>query len=335
MDTAELSENEYSMENKTMFSKMNDRRIPLLKDIRIFVAAVSIMIFALVGSVIAESKQKAFPTGEEAVNAFIKALREENKQELLVILGADANDLISSGDEVADRQKHEMFVKAYDEQHKLDVDGNNLVIVVGKNDWPFPIPLVKQSEQWVFDTDAGKGEILNRRIGQNELDAIQVMLAIVDAQREYAMKSRDSNGLPEYAQKFRSDAGKKDGLYWETKEGEEPSPLGPLFSQAKQEGYFKNESAEGPQPYHGYFYRILTAQGANAPDGAFDYIIEGKMIGGFAAIAYPAEYGNSGVMTFIVNHDGVVYQKNLGEDTEQEAQAVKLFDPDKNWTKAQ
>jgi hypothetical protein len=335
MTTVKLSVNEYLTEKKTMLSRMNDKKISALYRIRIVVIAVVIMTFAFCGSVLAATKQKVFATGEEGVNAFVKALRVDNKEELLAIFGSDANELISSGDEVADKQRQQKFLNAYDEQHKLSPEGDKLVIIVGNDGWPFPIPLVKQSEQWVFDTAAGKEEILNRRIGRNELDTIQVMLAIVDAQREYAMKSSDGNGLPEYAQKFKSDPGKKNGLYWETKEGEEPSPLGPLFLQAKKEGYFKNESAEGPQPYHGYFYRILTAQGANALGGAFDYIIDGKMIGGFAVIAYPAEYGNSGVMTFIVNHDGVVCQKNLGEDTEQEAQNIKLFDPDKTWTKAQ
>lgn len=317
-----------------MYSKRNDEKISLSKCIRVVVIAVFVATFA--GCLMAAApKQKVFATGEEGVNAFVKVLKEGNKDELLAILGNDANELISSGDDVADRQRKLMFVKAYDEQHKLDVEGDKLILIVGKNDWPFPIPIIKQGQQWIFDTAAGKEEILNRRIGRNELDTIQVMLAIVDAQREYAMKDRDGDGLLEYAQKFRSDPNKKNGLYWETKEGEEPSPLGLFAAKAKEEGYFGEKTSEKPQPYHGYFYRILTAQGANASGGAFDYIVNGKMIGGFAVIAYPAEYGNSGVMTFIVNHDGVVYQKDLGEDTKQEAQAMKLFDPDKTWAKAQ
>jgi hypothetical protein len=293
------------------------------------------MIFAFEGPVLAESKQKTFTTGEEAVNAFIKALKEDNKGELLAIFGDDANDLVSSGDEVIDRQRRQKFLSAYDEQHRLDADGNNLVIVVGKNDWPFPIPIIKQGQEWVFDTDAGMEEIINRRVGQNELDTIQVMLAIVDAQREYAEKDRDGTGIRKYARKFWSDPGKKNGLYWETKEGEESSPLGPLVAEAMEEGYFAKESSEGPSPYHGYFYRIMTAQGEHAGGGAYGYIVDGNMIGGFAAIAYPADYGSSGVMTFIVNHDGVVYQKDLGEDTEQQAKKMGLFDPDKTWAKAQ
>jgi hypothetical protein len=335
MVKAHESLNKHLMEKKIMFSRMNDKKIPALYCIRIVITAVVVMTFAFGGCVPASLKQKGFATGQEGVNAFAKALREGNKEELLAILGSDANELVSSGDEVSDRQRREIFVKSFDEQHKLNVEGDKQILIVGKNDWPFPIPLVKKEGQWVFDTAAGKEEILNRRIGRNELDTIQVMLAIVDAEREYAMKVHDGNGLLEYAQKFKSDPGKKNGLYWETKEGEEPSPLGFFAAKAKGEGYFGEKSSEGPQPYHGYFYRILTAQGANASGGAFDYIINGKMIGGFAVVAHPAEYGNSGVMTFIVNHDGVVYQKNLGEDTEKETQAMKLFDPDKTWAKAQ
>jgi hypothetical protein len=318
-----------------MFSKIDNRKILWLCRIGIVAATLVALTFAFVGSASAASEQKAFAPGEEAVGAFVKAMKEDNNEELLTIFGTDANELISSGDEVADRQRREMFVKAFDEQHKIEPEGDKLVLIVGRNDWPFPIPIIKQEQQWIFDTAAGKEEILNRRIGRNELDTIQVMLAIVDAQREYAMKDRDGDGLLEYAQKFMSDPNKKNGLYWQTKEREESSPLGLFAAKAKREGYSKAKSPEEPQPYHGYFYRILTAQGANAAGGAFDYLVNGKMIGGFAVVTYPAEYGNSGVMTFVVNHDGVIYQKDLGENTEQEAQAIKLFDPDKTWTKAQ
>jgi hypothetical protein len=182
---------------------------------------------------------------------------------------------------------------------------------------------------------AGKEEILNRRIGRNELNTIQTCLAMVDAQREYAMKDRDSNKLLEYAQKFRSSPGKKDGLYWEVKEGEEQSPLGPLAAQAVQEGYKERKPGDNPTPYHGYFYRILKVQGKNAPGGAYDYVVRGKMIGGFALVAYPAEYGASGIMTFIVNHDGVVYQKDLGKETGKIASAITKYDPDKTWEKVE
>jgi hypothetical protein len=182
---------------------------------------------------------------------------------------------------------------------------------------------------------AGKEELLNRRIGRNELNTIQSCLAYVDAQREYAMKDRDSNKVREYAQRFGSTKGKKDGLYWEAKEGEEQSPLGPIAAQAVREGYTGRKTGDKPAPYHGYFYRILKAQGKNAQDGAYDYVVNGKMIGGFALVAYPAEYGASGIMTFIVNHDGVVYEKDLGKETSKTASAMTKFDPDKTWKKAE
>jgi hypothetical protein len=203
--------------------------------------------------------------------------------------------------------------------------------VVGKGDWPFPIPIVKKGSGWVFDAAKGKEEVLNRRIGQNEINAIQVALAYVDAQREYAMKDRDGDGLLEYAQSFRSESGKRNGLYWPIKSGEEQSPLGEFAARAVKEGY---KAADKPFPFHGYYYRILTAQGKDAAGGAYSYIVKGSMIGGFALVAYPAEYGNSGVMTFIVNHDGKVFQKDLGKNTASLAAAMKEYNPDKTWTEA-
>jgi hypothetical protein len=282
----------------------------------------------------AVSEQKTFADGQAAVDAFVKAVREDNQAELLALFGADANELISSGDPFADRLRRNLFIKAYDQQHRLEAETDKQILIVGRNEWPFPIPLVRQGHQWIFDTAAGMEEILNRRVGLNELQTIQVMLAVVDAQREYAATDRDTDGLLEYAQKFNSDPNTKDGLYWKTEEGQPPSPLGALVAQAKREGYQK-ASAEEPRPYFGYIYRILSAQGEHAAGGAFDYLVKDSMVGGFAVIACPAEYGNSGVMTFLVSHDGVVYQKDLGEDTEQEAAKITLFDPDETWTKAQ
>jgi hypothetical protein len=206
-----------------------------------------------------------------------------------------------------------------------------MILIVGKQDWPFPIPLVKKSNTWVFDTEKGKDEILNRRIGDNELYTIQTCLAIVDAQREYAIKDRNRDALLEYAQKFISDPGKRNGLYWEAKQGEPQSPLGPIVSQARSQGY-QGKPSGTPTPYHGYYYRILTAQGKDAAGGAYSYLVKGKMIGGFALVAYPAEYGNSGVMTFIVNHDGKVFQKNLGANTAAIARGMKEYNPDSSWT---
>jgi hypothetical protein len=194
---------------------------------------------------------------------------------------------------------------------------------------------VKKGETWVFDTMAGKEELLNRRIGRNELNTIQTCLAYVDAQREYAMKDRDSDKVREYAQKFWSTPGKKDGLHWETKEGDRKSPFGSVAAEAVQAGYKPKKPGDKPSPYHGYYFKILKAQGKNAPGGAYDYVIRGKMIGGFALVAYPAEYGASGVMTFIVNHDGVVYQKDLGKETGKIAGAMTKYDPDQTWKKVE
>jgi len=306
--------------------------LSMWQEIRIVFALVFVTIFVLAGiSYAAAAQQKTFPSAEEAVKAAVAAARSDSDNELLAIFGAQAKDLLLSGDAVADKQRRARFLKAYDEKNGLVTEGDNRIVVVGSNNWPFPIPLVKKGDGWVFDTDKGKEEILNRRIGQDELDAIQVSLAYVDAQREYAMKSRDGGGLRGYAEKFRSDPGKKNGLYWEAKAGEEQSPLGPFAARARSEGYGQNKPSDKPVPYHGYYYKILTAQGKDAPGGARSYILKGKMIGGFALIAYPAEYDNSGIMSFIVNHEGKVFQKDLGKNTASAAAALKEYNPDKTW----
>ena len=300
------------------------------------IAAVMILAGFYQSAFAADAKQKSFKSPEEAVKALIDAVKGDDTKELLVILGPAGKEIIFSGDEVADKTGRDRFVKAYEEMNKLVKENDKKTILhVGNEDWPFPIPIVKAGENWRFDTKEGKEEILNRRIGRNELNAIQVCLAYVDAQREYALKNRDGGGLLEYAQKFVSEKGKKNGLYWEAKEGEEQSPLGPLVVKAVKEGYTGKKSGDKPAPYHGYYYKILKAQGKNAPGGEYDYMVKGKMIGGFALVAYPAEYGNSGIMTFIVNHEGVVYEKDLGKDTEKIATAMKKFDPDKTWKKVE
>jgi hypothetical protein len=270
------------------------------------------------------------------VQALIQAGRQADTKALQGIFGPEGKNLLDSGDDVADRQHREAFLARYDEAHALvtNPDGS-VTLQIGTQEWPFPIPLVKKGKRWRFDTSAGRDELLNRRIGENELSAIQVCLAIVDAQREYAMQDHDGDGLHAYAAKFASDPGAKNGLYWQTQEGEEPSPLGDLLLKASQEGYdYANPAEGGPQPYHGYHYRILQSQGEHAPGGAFDYMMNGKMLFGFAVVAYPADYGNSGIMTFVVNHEGVVYQKNLGPDTAQIASTMSAFDPDDSWAKA-
>jgi hypothetical protein len=298
-----------------------------------FVAVVIILSVPL-HSYAAPAQQKTFASAEEAVKALIDAAKAGNQEELMAIFGPAAKDVLSSGDAVEDRTVRERFVKAYEAKNALVQDGDaRAVLQIGPHDWPFPIPIVKKNQQWSFDTKKGKEELNNRRIGRNELNTIQTSLAYVDAQREFAAKDRDTDGLFEYAQKFVSTPGAKDGLYWEAKPGEEESPFGDLFARATREGYKKTDNK--PTPYHGYYFKILKAQGKNAPGGAYDYVVKGRMIGGFGMVAYPANYGVSGVMTFVVNHDGIVYEKNLGKDTAKTAQAMKLFNPDKTWKKAE
>jgi hypothetical protein len=325
------STRERSKEKKMILLEMNYKERSLLYSFRFLAAAVLVVMGLTFAGMAAGAtgKQKVFATPEEAVKAAITAARNNDDKELIAIFGPSAKDLIFSGDPVADKQRREKFLKLYDEKNSLVSEKGGMVIVIGANEWPFPIPLVKKGDAWSFDTAKGRQEILNRRIGDNELSTIQTMLAIVDAQREYAMKAISREGIAEYAQKFMSDPGKKNGLYWETKEGEEPSPLGPAIAQAKKEGYKKSGSK--PSPLHGYYFRMLKGQGKQAPEGAFDYIVRGKQINGFAVVAFPAAYGNSGVMTFIVNQDGVLYQKDLGKSTPKTAQAMKRFDPDKSW----
>ena len=281
-------------------------------------------------------KQKMFASPEEAVKAFADAIKADDLRQLLTIFGQGAKDIIFSGDDVADKTGREHFAKSYGEMNKLVREGDGKVVLhVGSDDWPFPIPIVKKGETWFFDTEDGKDEILHRRIGRNELNTIQVCLAYVDAQREYASTDWDGNGLFEYAQTFASKKGEKDGLYWEAKEGEGQSPFGPLGAKAVAEGVGKGKSGAKAVPYHGYYFKILKSQGKHAPGGAYDYVAKGKMIGGFALVAYPAQYAVSGVMTFVVSHNGVVFQKDLGRGTEKTVKAMKQYDPDKTWKKVE
>jgi hypothetical protein len=336
MRTYRLSIPARAREKKTMLPEMNHKERSAPYVFRFLAAAVVVMTLVFSGMTAdAALKQKGFATPEEAVKAFAAAMKSNDDGELLAIFGPAAKDLISSGDPVSDKQRKERFVSNYDLKNSFSKEGDKMVLIMGENDWPFPIPLVKKGDQWFFDTEAGREEILNRRIGENELSTVQTLLAVVDAQREYAMMDRDHDGIVEYAEKFRSDPGKKNGLYWETKEGEEPSPLGSLVAQAIAKGYGQKQSSGEPTPYYGYYYRMLKAQGKNAPGGAYDYVVKGRMIGGFAVVAYPVEYGNSGVMTFIVNHGGVVYEKNLGKNTAKTAKAMNAFDPGPGWKKVE
>ncbi len=281
--------------------------------------------------------EQRFASADEAVNTLVAALRSEDRQTLSRVLGVGSDKLISSGDEVADRNNIKEFLALYDAKHQLAVEAHgSMSLTVGENDWPMPIPLVKdpQADTWYFDTLAGLDELINRRVGRNELATIQTCLALVDAQREYAFADPDGDGLHDYALKLRSSEGKRDGLYWPTSEGQPPSPMGPLLAQATREGYTVGRvGLAKPKPYHGYHYRPLMAQGPDAPGGELDYLVKGKLLGGFALVAYPAEYGSSGVMTFIVSHSGDVYQRDLGDDTSGLAQRMKLFNPDAGWQK--
>lgn len=276
--------------------------------------------------------QRAFASPASAVNALAAAAKNDDMTALEGIFGAEGREVLSSGDPVSDRRNREVFTIALEEEWSLEnVDGKTREIIVGHEQWPFPIPLVKDRRGWWFDTVAGKQEILARRIGRNELAAIGVCRTYVISQREYAREGHDGNPSGMYAQKIRSATGEHDGLYWPTSSpGEKPSPLGELAAQAAAEGYTA-EHEEGRTPYLGYFYRILTRQGPDAPGGAKQYIVNGKMTEGFALVAYPAEYGNSGIMTFLVNQDGIVYEADLGPDTWHTAGNMEEYNPDSGW----
>ncbi|UQD70527.1 DUF2950 domain-containing protein [Bradyrhizobium japonicum] len=285
-----------------------------------------IMALVLMGT--ASQAQQSYPTPEEAASA-LAAAAKSGPRDILKVLGRAADDIVSSGDEVADADIRARFVSMYDAKHAIKAEANKqATLLLGPDDFPFPIPLINTKAGWEFDTDEGRIEVLRRRIGRNELDAIQTALAYVDAQNEYADKDR-GQGAGVYAQRFLSTPGKKDGLFW--RDDNDPSPLGALVAEASAEGY---KPGEGPAPYHGYYFRILKGQGPDAPGGALNYVVKDKMIGGFALIAWPAEYGNSGVMTFVVNHAGTVYEKDLGTRTDFVAPRMTLFDPDQTWKKA-
>jgi hypothetical protein len=294
--------------------------------------AASVVVAAIVTLAVlssASQAQQTFSSPEDAAAALAAAVKAGTRPAILKVLGSDAEDIVESGDEVADAEARQRFVTGYDARHSIKSEGNKkAILILGPEDFAFPIPLINNKRGWEFDTAAGRTEILYRRIGRNELDAIQTSLAYVDAQNEYADKDR-GEGAGVYAQRIISSSGKKDGLYWPASDGD-ASPLGELVAQASAEGY---KAGEGRTPYHGYYYRILTQQGPHAQGGALDYVVKGKMIGGFALVAYPAEYGNSGVMTFLVNHAGTVYQKDLGDNTTMLARRMTSFDPDQTWKK--
>lgn len=277
----------------------------------------------------AKTPPQAFDSPEAAVDALAQAAKAADEKPLLAIFGSEGRDLASSGDPVADANARAKFEEEFAQGHQIEREGDaKATLVYGDDDFPFPIPIVKQGDRWHFDAAAGRDEILARRVGRNELAAIQVCLAYVDAQREYGSEDRNRDGLFDYAQRILSSKGKHDGLYWPTQPGERDSPLGELVAAAQAQGYrYENK----PAPYHGYYYKVLKAQGKNAAGGAYDYLVRGRMIGGFALLAWPAEYGVSGIMTFEVNHDGVVFSKDLGPQTAKQAAAITRFDPDSSW----
>ena len=280
----------------------------------------------------AEPQQKTFAAPAEAVQALIAAMKAESQEELTAVLGPGSEELLSSGDAVADRRGRERFLQAYEQGHTLQQHSpERMVLVLGSRNWPLPIPLVKKGEVWLFDAQAGKQEILNRRIGRNELHVIEVLHAYVEAQHEYATRDCRGGGRVEFAQKLTSSPGQRDGLYWQAGKGEKESPFGPLIARATREGYPEADLF----PFHGYYFKILKGQGTHAAGGAYGYMVKDRMLLGFALIAYPAEYGNSGIMTFMVNQEGSIYQKDLGEETRPLAEKTELFDPDPTWRRAE
>jgi Protein of unknown function (DUF2950) len=312
-----------------MKNEMTTTRVRLVRALSIFLL-VWLLVTPL-ASADDSATQQVFPTPNAAVSALVAADKADDMKVLGAILGPDSDQILSSGDPVADKNARDEFVRRYNEMHRLAYDEQGRVILyIGANNWPVPIPLVKKDSGWVFDTAAGKDELLFRRIGRNELFTIKVLEDLADAQSEYASGTHDGGSEGEFAQKILSDAGKQNGLYWETAEGQPESPIGPLVAKATAAGY-KKDSGDNPIPFHGYYYKILTEQGKNAPGGAKKYLIDGKMTNGFAFLAYPAEYRASGVMTFMINEDGVIVQKDLGPDTAKLADTISEYNPDKSW----
>lgn len=284
----------------------------------------------LVAACTSPKPAELYATPDAAVDSFVAALRTDDKAELARILGSDSDELISSGDPVADAQAREEFVRHYDQKHLLvpEDDGDRVTLEIGDADWPFPVPVVRDADGWRFDTAAGLDELINRRIGRNELATIESCRAVSDAQAEYFAKNPSNSPTREFARKFISSPGTQDGLYWPTLEGEPASPLGELVANATEEGYVASGAGA---PFHGYFYRMLTAQGDYAPGGRMSYLAGDRLTNGFGVLAWPADYGNSGVMAFIMNQQGIVYQRDLGEETDRAARAMTEFNPDPEW----
>lgn len=298
---------------------------------RIASSIAALAVVLLFGYASPANAQQKFKTPDDAVTALVAAVRADNVRDMISVLGSQGRDIVLSGDSAADQRTRTAFLIAYDLKHQVVKNGETSAnLVIGAKDWQLPIPLVEKDGAWQFDTARGREEILYRRIGRNELDAIQIALAYIDAQNDYASMNPQQTRVDSYAQRIISSPGKKDGLYWPAAANEPQSPLGAAFAAATIQGYRPGQDAT---PYHGYYFKVLTAQGPNAPGGAMNYVVNGNMIGGFGLVAYPAEYGNSGVMTFLVNHTGAVFQKDLGERTARIASRMTAFNPDHTWKK--
>jgi len=284
----------------------------------------------------AQAAARLFASPEDAVKALIDAVKAGHVADVVAILGAEGTALIKSSDPATARQNQKVFIVAVGEQWRLeDADPNRKTLVIGNEDWPFPVPLVKEKSAWRFDTAAGEEELIARRIGRNELAAIATMRAYLTAQRRYAEQAHDGNPVGVHAAKFASDPGKENGLYWPTKAGQKRSPLGDLVAHAAAEGRAVGGDRSQPSPFYGYYFKILTAQGSAAPGGKKDYMVKGLMSGGFALVAWPAQYDVTGVTTFVVNHDGIVHEKDLGPGTDAEARKMSVYNPDKSWRPVQ
>ncbi|MGB8442630.1 MAG: DUF2950 domain-containing protein [Candidatus Acidiferrales bacterium] len=309
---------------------IRERRLPIL-----VLLILAVLLTSRTSAAQAISGQKTFSSPSEAVKNLMDAARSGDPAQLVPTIGPQAGALIASGDLGAAKQVLANFVKAYNEKHAISSEAQGFEFLqVGKGDWPFPFPIVRDGETWYFDIDRGNEEILDRRVGRNELGAIAVCEGFVQSQKDYAAKGHDGNSHGIYAQQFHSDPGKQNGLYWPVSKGQPESPMGPLVASAALENS-SQQSAGDPAPYYGYFYKILTAQGPDAPGGEKSYIVDGKLTGGFALIAYPAKYASSGVMTFIVNQDGIVYQQDLGEQTTDLASKITTYNPDSSWQPTQ
>jgi len=308
-------------------------RIAVLLAIASLALAVLMVVSSAVCAFAQPGNEKTFASPSAAVLALYDAAKNNDSQAAAALFGSNANDILHTGDDVADKNMVTNFVTHYDKMHRVVIEPDgSATLYIGAENWPFPIPIVKNnSGAWYFDAGAGKKEILYRRVGRNENDAIEILYSLADAQRDYASELHDGDKTKHYAMKFISDEGKQNGLYWKSGDNDEPSPIGPLLAVAAKEGYTLPQGQ--PEPYHGYYYRILSKQGAAAKGGARDYVVNGELTRGFAFVAYPAEYRNSGVMTFIANRDGVVYEKDLGTDTAKIAAAMTEFNPDNSWDK--